>query len=55
MDVSFNFYLGYKFYPNEGTQSVGLFLHVYKGLNPYGQLRNYPSYPFFGLSITYEP
>ena len=27
----------------------------YKGLNPYGQLRNYPGYPFFGLALTYKP
>lgn len=55
-ELCLNLYLGYKFYPkvNDG-QSVGLFFHAYKGLNPYGQLRNYPSYPFFGASLTYEP
>ena len=55
-ELCLNLYLGYKFYPkvNDG-QSVGLFFHAYRGLNPYGQLRNYPSYPFFGASLTYEP
>ena len=50
-----NAYLGYRFYPKSGGNSLGLFLHFYKGLNPYGQLRNYPSYGFLGLSLTYEP
>jgi hypothetical protein len=56
MSLNFNLYLGYKFYPkNNDKQSLGLFFHAYRGLNPYGQLRNYPGYPFFGLSLTYEP
>jgi hypothetical protein len=56
MQLNFNLYLGYKFYPrSNNTHSIGLFLHGYRGLNPYGQLRNYPGYPFFGLSLTYEP
>lgn len=50
-----NAYLGLKFYPKKGGESLGLFLHYYKGMNPYGQLRNYPSYGFLGFSITYEP
>jgi hypothetical protein len=56
MLVNFNLYVGYKFYPrSNNNQSIGLFFHGYRGLNPYGQLRNYPGYPFFGLSLTYEP
>jgi hypothetical protein len=56
MQLNFNLYAGYKFYPHStNSQSIGLFLHGYRGLNPYGQLRNYPGYPFFGLSLTYEP
>ena len=56
MQFNFNLYLGYKFYPRSNSEhSVGLYFHGYRGLNPYGQLRNYPGYPFFGLSITYEP
>lgn len=55
MELCYNLYAGYKFYPRvKQDQSLGLFLHAYRGLNPYGQLRNYPSYPFFGISITYE-
>jgi len=56
MQLNFNFYFGYRFHPRlESCQSIGLFFHAYRGLNPYGQLRNYPSYPFLGLSLTYEP
>ena len=56
MQTNFNLYVGYKFYPRStNSQSIGLYLHGYRGLNPYGQLRNYPGYPFFGLSLTYEP
>ncbi len=56
MELCFNLYVGYKFYPKaENSHSIGLFFHAYRGLNPYGQLRNYPSYPFFGFSLTYEP
>ena len=50
-----NAYLGWKFYAKSESQSLGLFLHYFKGLNPYGQLRNYPGYGFLGLSLTYEP
>jgi hypothetical protein len=56
MQINFNLYLGYKFYPRSAnSNSIGLYFHGYRGLNPYGQLRNYPGYPFFGLSLTYEP
>ena len=55
MQPNFNLYVGYKFYPRSSNdQSIGLFFHGYKGLNPYGQLRNYPGYPFFGIALTYE-
>lgn len=56
MVLNYNLYVGYKMYVNTHTKrNVGLFAHAYRGLNPYGQLRNYPDYPFFGISITYEP
>lgn len=56
MELCLNLYIGYKLHPRiEDNHSVGLFFHAYNGLNPYGQLRNYPSYPFFGISLTYEP
>lgn len=56
IQTNLNLYIGYKFYPySEKGNSIGMFFHAYKGLNPYGQLRNYPGYPFFGFSLTYEP
>lgn len=56
MRWTFNLYVGWKFYPRSaGKQSVGLYFHGYRGLNPYGQLRNHPDYPFFGASLVYEP
>jgi hypothetical protein len=56
MQLNFNLYLGYKFYPrSNNSHAVGFYFHGYRGLNPYGQLRNYPGYPFFGVSLTYEP
>jgi hypothetical protein len=56
MDLTFNLYVGWKMFPKvRGDQSLGLYLHAYRGINPYGQLRNYPGYPFFGVSLAYEP
>jgi hypothetical protein len=53
---NYNLYFGWKFYPKSNLDhSLSFLLHAYKGINPYGQLRNYPSYPFFGFSIAYEP
>lgn len=53
---NFNLYFGWKFYPKSNLDhSLSFLLHAYKGINPYGQLRNYPGYPFFGFSIAYEP
>lgn len=54
MVPNFNLYAGYKMRPQSGDYAVGLFLHAYQGLNPYGQLRNYPSYPFYGLMLNYD-
>jgi len=56
LEWCFNAYFGWKFLPkSDAKQSIGFYLHGYKGLAPYGQMRNYPSYPFFGASLTYEP
>lgn len=53
---SFNLYLGWFFYADLlSTERVGIFLRAYKGLNPFGQMRNYANYRFVGLSITYNP
>jgi hypothetical protein len=54
-----NLYLGYKFYSksaidNNRPDALGVYFHFYRGLNPYGQLRNYPGYPFFGVSLVYD-
>lgn len=50
-----NLYFGWKFYAKSDNQSLGFYFHYFRGLNPYGQLRNYAGYNFFGLSLTYEP
>ena len=56
MQWNLNLYFGWKFYPKSNlNHSISFLAHVYKGINPYGQLRNYPSYPFYGVSLTYEP
>lgn len=54
---SVNAYLGYKFYPKseEDSYGIGLYLHGYIGINPYGQLRNLNGYKYLGISLTYEP
>lgn len=54
-ELCLNIYSGYNFKSKKRNSSLGLFLHAYWGLNPYGQLRNYPSYPFYGLSMIYIP
>ncbi|MFZ4797634.1 MAG: hypothetical protein ACOYMA_09080 [Bacteroidia bacterium] len=56
MTWNFNFYYGWKFNPkSENNHSMSLLFHAYKGINPFGQLRNYPGYPFFAIALTYEP
>lgn len=56
MQWNFNIYFGWRFYPKSNSNhSLGLLFHAYKGITPYGQLRNYPGYTFFGLSLIYEP
>lgn len=50
-----NFYFGWKFYPKTTVNhSLSVLFHAYRGINPFGQLRNYPGYPFFGASLIYE-
>jgi len=52
---SFNLYFGWKFFMTENSnRSVGMFLRLYKGLNPFGQMRNNPNYKFIGLAFTYD-
>jgi hypothetical protein len=59
MTMTFNVYAGWKFRPAsaerpDDLRALGLYFHFYRGINPYGQLRNYPGYPFFGVSLTYD-
>ena len=51
---SINTYFGYKFNPYKGSNSLGLYVHYYNGINPFGQFRNYPSTGFWGFSLIYE-
>lgn len=59
MAFTFNGYLGWKF-PTAAavaahrSDGVGVSFHFYRGPNPYGQLRNYPSYPFFAATLSYD-
>ncbi|MFZ4456520.1 MAG: hypothetical protein ACOYOT_09890 [Bacteroidales bacterium] len=56
IQINYNLYFGRKFDPKSNqNHSLSLLAHVYKSINSYGQLRNYPSYPFFGVSIAHEP
>lgn len=46
---------GWKFInSNDEWTGLGLFLHFYYGINPHGQFRNIPAYPWLGLNLTYE-
>lgn len=55
MTWNVNFYFGWRFYPKStANHSLSLLFHAYRGINPFGQLRNYPGYPFFGASLVYE-
>lgn len=49
-------YWGWRFTPEtDAHQSVGLYLHAYAGVNPYGQLRSMYPYRFFGITLAHEP
>lgn len=50
-----NVLAGWKFVRKSGKVSdVGVFLHGYYGINPHGQFRNIPNYPFVGIKIIYD-
>ena len=51
-----NAYFGWKFHPapNWYYNSVGLYLHAYHGVVPYGQFRNTGGYNYLGFSIVVE-
>lgn len=47
--------IGYKFLSaHELSGSLGIYLHGYYGINPYGMLRNISDYRFLGLAFIYE-
>ena len=47
---------GWKFYDSEGESTgLGVFFKLYSGINPHGQFRNIPRFPYIGVHFTYEP
>ena len=51
-----NTYLGWKFFAKgKTTHPVGLYLHYYRGINVWGQLRNQGNYGFIGFAVSYQP
>lgn len=54
--TTFNAYLGWRFLGDgDNTKPFGVYLHGYRGINYWGQLRNQANYGFFGIAFTYEP
>ena len=54
--MTINTYLGWKFFgKGKSTHPIGLYVHFYKGINYWGQLRNQGNYGFVGFALTYEP
>lgn len=52
---TFNAMVGYKFLSaHENSGSLGVYLHGYYGINPYGMLRNISNYRFLGVAFVYE-
>ena len=53
---SINTLWGWKFLNSEEEISdFGVFLKICYGINPHGQFRNIPYYPWLGLTLIYEP
>lgn len=47
--------LGWKFYNSKKEISnTGVFIKIYWGLNPHGQFRNIPKYPWVGFNWVYD-
>ena len=52
---SINTLFGWKLLNSKKENSdLGVFLKLYYGINPHGQFRNIPFYPWFGLTLIYE-
>jgi len=50
-----NSLFGWKFInAKEEVSDVGAFFKFYWGINPHGQFRNIPRYPWFGINIVYD-
>lgn len=53
--LSTNMMVGYKFLKDTGEASkVGAYINAYYGINPHGQFRTIPRYPWIGLVCVYE-
>lgn len=51
-----NAYFGWNFFgKNKTSHPIGLYFHIYKGINYWGQLRNQGNYGFIGIALTYQP
>ncbi len=47
--------IGWKFLNSKNEVSdVGIFIKLYMGINPHGQFRNIPLYPWCGINIIYD-
>lgn len=54
--MTFNAYFGWKFFgKGKKTHPLGLYIHAYRGINTWGQLRNQGHYGFVGFALTYQP
>lgn len=50
---TFNIYFGYKFVKPKGP-TPGIYMHVYSGINPYGQFRNKGDFQGLGFTLVLE-
>jgi len=52
-EFSVNAYMGWKYKRTE-SPSLGIYLHAYAGLNPYGQFRNHAGFKSIGVSFIID-
>jgi len=54
--MTINTYFGWKFFGKRKTiRPLGLYLHYYRGINYWGQMRSQGNYGFIGFALTYQP
>jgi len=54
--MTINTYLGWKFFAKgKTTRALGVYLHYYRGINFWGQMRSQGNYSFLGFGVTYQP